>query len=239
MPLWLSSILLLVLTRDGLVHRFEGHHDTVSPPAGRAASSPAHPVAQTAARAIAVVDGRRVAVLAGDRLTIDGRALPGRFADVRALAGGAGLWGRVDAGVVTDRSQERRRGVARWSSRTRTSSRPTATTGSPRSTASSARSAPDFAGRCRAGRSRWPRATASSSSPPKKGPLWEVDRDSCRARNLELGDWWGTLALAWADHALYAVTVAGKLWRIDPARREKTIVAMDGWQSAIDLSVLR
>ena len=41
------------------------------------------------------------------------------------------------------------------------------------------------------------------------------------------------------DGPLYAVTVAGKLWRIDPVRRQKTIVAMDGWQGAIDLSVLR
>ena len=54
-----------------------------------------------------------------------------------------------------------------------------------------------------------------------------------------LGDWWGTIALAYGEHALFAVTVAGKLWRIDPATRTKTIVAMDGWQGAVDLSVLR
>jgi len=73
----------------------------------------------------------------------------------------------------------------------------------------------------------------------KAGPLLELDRASGAVRDLGLGDWWGTVALAWSDGALYAVTVAGKLWRIDPARNEKTIVAMDGWQGAIDLAVLR
>src|SRR5439155_5762336 len=61
----------------------------------------------------------------------------------------------------------------------------------------------------------------------RAGPLWEIDRKSGAQRDLQLGDWWGTLGLAWSDGALYAVTVAGKLWRIDPARRQKTIVAMD------------
>jgi len=77
----------------------------------------------------------------------------------------------------------------------------------------------------------------------KAGPLLELDRKSGATRDLGLGDWWGTVALAWSDGALYAVTVAGKLWRIDPARPDgtaaKTIVAMDGFQGAIDLAVVR
>ena len=73
----------------------------------------------------------------------------------------------------------------------------------------------------------------------KDGPLLEIDRATSAQRDLGLGNWFGTLGLAYAEGALFAVTVAGKLWRIDPQRREKTIVSMDGWQGAIDLAVLR
>ena len=67
----------------------------------------------------------------------------------------------------------------------------------------------------------------------------QIDRKTGAEVQLGMGDWWGTLALAFDDEKLYAVTVAGKLWQIDPQRRDKTIVAMDGLQGAIDLSVLR
>src|SRR5512135_2829275 len=82
----LLPLLLLVLTRDGALHRFDGHHDTASKVAR--------------AVAVAALDGGRVAVLAGGRITVDGKPLPGRFDDLRALAGGALLWGRSDGGVV-------------------------------------------------------------------------------------------------------------------------------------------
>jgi hypothetical protein len=224
MPARLISLLLLVLTRDGVLHRFDGHHDTTA--------------AAARATAIAALDGHRVAVLAGDRLTIDGRALPGHFAGVHALAGGAALWGLTESGVVRIDP---------------TSGKQVLLLVAPHARLVAADGNEAFAEvdgilgkigepfRCKVpGRSI---ALAAGDGKlfvaTKEGPLWEVDRASCAARDLKLGDWWGTLALAWADHALYAVTVAGKLWRIDPARREKTIVAMDGWQGAIDLSVLR
>ena len=224
MPARLFSLLLLLLTRDGVLHRFDGHHDTTAPAAR--------------ATAIAVVGGHRVAVLAGDRLTLDGRALPGHFARVRALAGGAALWGLTDAGVVTIDLASGKQVLALVAPHAHL----IAADGSDAFAEVDGRIGKIGAElRCKvAGR---PIALAAGDGKlfvaTREGPLWEVDRDSCRARDLGLGGWWGTLALAWADDGLYAVTVAGKLWRIDPARRQKTIVAMDGWQGAIDLSVLR
>jgi hypothetical protein len=218
----LIPLLILVLTRDGVLHRFDGHHDTTA----------------TAARAtaIAALDDHRVAVLAGDRLTVDGRALRGHFANVRALAGGAALWGLTGAGIVRIDPVSGAQVLV-----------------SPHAHLLAADGDDAFAevdgklgkigGELRCKVPGRPIALAAGDGKlyvaTKEGPLWQVDRASCEARDLQLGDWWGTLALAWADHALYAVTVAGKLWRIDPARRQKTIVAMDGWQGAIDLSVLR
>ncbi|MGZ3408412.1 MAG: hypothetical protein ACXVAN_18305, partial [Polyangia bacterium] len=161
------------------------------------------------------------------------------FAGVRALAGGAGLWGLTAAGVVRIDLVSGAQVLALVA---------------PHAHLVAADGPEVFAEvdghvgkvgtelRCPvAGR---PIALAAGDGTlfvaTKEGPLWAIDRASCRARDLGLGDWWGTLALAWGDdHALYAVTVSGKLWRIDPARRQKTIVAMDGWQGAIDLSVLR
>src|SRR4051794_21940088 len=80
----LIPLLLVVLTRDGVVHRFDGHHDTT-------ATGPA-------ASAIAVVAHRTV-VLAGGKLSVDGKPLAGRFDEVRALAGGDELWALSVAGV--------------------------------------------------------------------------------------------------------------------------------------------
>ncbi len=220
----LISLLLVVLTRDGLVHRFDGHHDTTAPAPG--------------ASAAAVIGGTHVAVLAGGRITVDGKALPGRFDDALGLAGGTSLWARTGASVVQIDAATGKRAVVLEL---------------PRLHRLAADGAAVFAeadgvvvevGSDR----RWkiagrPIALAAGDGKlwvaTKEGPLWEVDRTFGTQRDLALGDWWGTLALAYGDHALYAVTVAGKLWRIDPQRREKTIVAMDGWQGAIDLSVLR
>ena len=219
----LISLLLLVLTRDGVVHRFDGHHDTTA----------------TFARATAVAalaDGR-VAVLAGGRLLVDGKALPGRFDDERALAGGDGLWSLSVAGVSrVDLRSGKRHARARRAARAPRHCRR-------RRSVRRADGEIVLVGTGRtwkvAGR---PIAIAAGDGKlyvaTKAGPLVEIDRTSGAQRDLGLGGWWGTIALAYADHALYAVTVAGKLWRIDPAAREKTIVAMDGWQGAIDLSVL-
>jgi hypothetical protein len=224
MPTWLFSLLLLVLTRDGTLHRFDGHHDTTAKVAR--------------ASAVAVFDSKRVALLAGDRLTVDGRALPGRFAEVRALAGGASLWALTVAGV---------------SRVDPTSGALTLALVDPHAHLIAADGDEGFAEHdgviVRIGSARsWkvpgrPIALAAGDGKlwvaTKEGPLYEVDRASGTRRDLGLGDWWGTVALAYAGHALYAVTVAGKLWRIDPTGPNKTIVAMDGWQGAIDLSVLR
>ena len=220
----LIPLLLLVLTRDGVLHRFDGHHDTTA--------------AVARATAIATLDDRRVVVLAAGRLTIDGKPLPGRFDDVRALAGGATLWARTDGAVVQIDPKSGKRATLLELARVHRLAADGA------SVFAEADGVVVEVGVDR----RWkaaghPIALAAGDGKlwlaTKEGPLWEIDRTSGQQRDLQLGDWWGTLALAYADHALYAVTVAGKLWRIDPARREKTIVAMDGWQGAIDLSVLR
>ncbi|MDB4967156.1 MAG: hypothetical protein JWN44_2845 [Myxococcales bacterium] len=224
MPAWLFSLLLLVLTRDGVLHRLDAGKDTTQP--------------APRATAMAVLDGGRVAILAGATLTVDGRRVPGKFGDLRALAGGALVWGATDAAVVSIDPKSGARATL-------------ATV--PRLHRITAAGAALFAeadgvilevGMPR----RWkvngrPVALAAGAGKlwvaTKEGPLWEIDCTSGGQRDLKLGDWWGTLALAYGDGGLYAVTVAGKLWRIDPQGRTKTIVAMDGWQGAIDLSVLR
>jgi len=81
----LIPLLLLVLGRDGVLHRFDGHHDTTARFA-------------RAAGVTALAD-RRVAVLADGRLFIDGKPIPGRFEHERALAAGDGLWSLSPAGV--------------------------------------------------------------------------------------------------------------------------------------------
>jgi hypothetical protein len=220
----LVALLLLVLTRDGTVHRFDGHHDTTAKAA--------------AASAIAVVANRTV-VLAAGKLTIDGKPVPGHFDEVRALAGGDELWAVSVAGL------------SRVDLRT---GRLTLALVEPHVHLVAVDGADAFAEHdgaiVQVGTSQsWkvagrPIAMAAGDGKlfvaTKAGPLVEIIRSTGKQRVLPLGDWWGTIKLAYGgDHALYAVTVAGKLWRIDPARDEKTIVAMDGWQGAIDLAVLR
>ena len=198
----LIPLLLLVLTRDGVVHRFDGHHDTTA--------------ASARATAVTALADGRVAVLAGARILVDGKAIPGRFDDVRALAGGAMLWARSDGAVVQIDLRSGKRAIvlragARASHRRRRRQRLRRVR---RRRARGRHRAPlEGAGQ--------PIALAAGDGKlwlaTKAGPLVEVDRATGRERNLPLGDWWGTIALAYADHALYAVTVAGKLWRIDPA----------------------
>ncbi|HEY2745321.1 MAG TPA: hypothetical protein VGL86_11880 [Polyangia bacterium] len=220
----LIPLLLLVLTRDGVVHRFDGHHDTTA----------------TFARAIAVAtlsDGR-VAVLAGGRILVDGKPIPGRFDDVRALAGGASLW-TLDAGGVSEVELTRgRRNLILIDGHVHLIAADGAAVFDEDEGTILQIGTPNL----------WhvdgrPIAMAAGDGKlyvaTKAGPLVEIDRPTSKQHILPIGDWWGTLALAYGDHALYAVTVAGKLWRIDPRKGEKTIVAMDGWQGAIDLSVLR
>jgi hypothetical protein len=216
------ALLLLVLTHDGILHRFDGHHDTTA--------------AAARARAVAVVAGQ-VALLGTDALTVDGRVLPGKFSDVRALAGSAQLWGATTTSVVLIDPKSGKRTTQLELANIRHIAADGA------SVFAEADGVVVEVGSAR----RWkivgrPIALAAGDGKlwvaTKEGPLWEIDRHSGKSRNLGLGDWWGTVALVHSD-ALYAVTVAGKIWRIDPARGEKTIVAMDGWQGAIDLAVLR
>jgi hypothetical protein len=223
MPTWLFSVLLLLLTRDGTLHRFDGHHDTTAKVVG--------------ATAIAAL-GSRVAVAAGNRILVDGRAVPGRYAGVRALAAGTSLWAltvagasRVDVdygGLTLELVDPRAHLIAADGDAAFVESDGTIVqVGGGRNYKVPGR----------------PIALAAGDGKlwvaTREGPLFELDRASGTRRELGLGDWWGTVGLAYADHAIYAVTVAGKLWRIDPVKREKTIVAMDGWQGAVDLSVLR
>jgi hypothetical protein len=221
----LIPLLLLVLTRDGVVHRFDGQHDTTTKVAR--------------ATAIAALDDGRVAVLASGRLTVGDKPVPGRFDEVQALAGGAELWAVSIAGV------------SRVDVRT---GKLTLALVEPHAHLVAVDGADAFVERdgaiVQVGTARtWkvgghPIALAAGRGKlwvaTKAGPLVEIDRATTKQRTLPLGDWWGTIKLAYGgEHALYAVTVAGKLWRIDPPRDGKTIVAMDGWQGAIDLSVLR
>ena len=224
MPARLISLLLLVLTRDGALHRFDGHHDTTATFAG--------------ATAVAALADGRVAVLAGSRILVDGKPIPGRFDGTRALAGGARLWLLDDAGVdEVDPKRGTRTPLLMNSSAHLLAADGPAVFSEDQGTILEI-GTPNL----------WyvdgkPIAMAAGDGKiwvaTKAGPLVEIDRESGRHRALPLGDWFGTVALAYGDHALYAVTVVGKLWRIDPAKNGKTIVAMDGWQGAIDLSVLR
>jgi hypothetical protein len=213
----LIPLLLLVLGRDGVLHRFDGHHDTTA----RFAR----------ASGVTVLADHRVAVLA----------------DERALAAGDGLWTLSPAGVsrVDLRSGTLTLALVAPHARLLAADGPDAFTevdgelvqiGAPPAAAVRRWKVAGRAIALAAGGGKLYVAT-------KAGPLLELDRATGTTRDLGLGDWWGTVALAWADGALYAVTVAGKLWRIDPARPDgkaaKTIVAMDGFQGAIDLSVLR
>ncbi len=88
---------------------------------------------------------------------------------------------------------------------------------------------------------RRPRALAADGptlyAATRDGPLWQFTDG--HARDLGMGGWWGTLALAAADGKLYAVTQAGKLWLLDPATSTKTILSMDGWEAALALAVSR
>jgi hypothetical protein len=220
----LSLLLLLVLTRDGVLHRLQDGKETTE--------------AAPRATAIAVFGDRHVAVLAGDRLTVDGRAVPGHFRDLRALAGGARLWALSDgaAAAVDPRSGKRDPVHAQARAHLLTVAGESAFV------------------ECDGVATEWPaaRAWALPGRPLRlaagdhqlwgissDGTLWELNRRDRSRRDLGLGDWRGTLALAAVDGQLYAVTVSGKLWHIDPVARTKTIVAMDGWQGAIDLAVLR
>jgi hypothetical protein len=228
----LVPLLLLLLTRDGVVHRLQDGHDI-----GPEKSTEAVPHATAIA---ALADGR-VAVLAGGRVTVldhgRRRLLPGRFDDLRALAAGSGLWGLGAAGVLRLDGAKPANALADRAVRRLAADGPDAF------------AAVDGALVQLGSDRRWPlpghaialaAAAGKLFAATKEGPLFELDRASGRLRDLGLGDWWGTLALAAApDGQLYAVTVSGKLWHIDPVARTKTIVAMDGWQSAIDLAVLR
>ena len=255
----LFPLLLLLLTRDGLLHRFDGQHDSTT-----AAPRPV---------ALAVVDGK-LALVAGGRLTLDGKRVPGDFSDVRALAGGHQLWARageralrIDLAsgkrtVVLERPRLHRLAAdgdelfaetdgeietitADRKSETITADRKSETVSADRKSETitpdrkSVAITPDRKWKV-AGR---PIALAAGDgklwAATKEGPLVQIDRRTGAQTPLGLGDWWGTLALAFADGKLYAVTLSGKLWQIDPIKREKTIVAMDGWQGAIDLAVLR
>lgn len=225
------ALLLLVLTRDGVVHRLQD---------GREQSIEAAPHAS----AVATLDNGRVAVLAGDALTIAShgrkRTIPGHFADVKAVAGGAALYAlAADGAERVDIASGRRQRVV-----TMPHAHRLAVDAGGDALFVEADGVVVEAGTARSWRVPGrPIALAAGAGKlwiaTKDGPLLELDRATSVQRDLGLGNWFGTLGLAFAEGQLWAVTVAGKLWRIDPQRREKTIVSMDGWQGAIDIAVLR
>jgi hypothetical protein len=223
MLLRLFPLLLLVLTRDGLLHEFDGQHDSTT--------QAAKPVA------LALVDGK-LALLAGGKLTFDKKRVPGDFADVRALAGGHGLWALAgDRALRVDLKSGKREVVLERPRLHRLAADGDQLFAETDGTIETVGADQKWkvAGR--------PIALAAGDgklwAATKEGPLVQIDRKTGAQAQLGMGDWWGTLALAFHDGKLYAATVSGKLWQIDPVKREKTIVAMDGWQGTIDLTVLR
>jgi hypothetical protein len=225
-------ILLLLLTRDGVLHRVEGDKEA------REAAAFAKPrvAAALGGGDIAVAHDGALTLLAGKRQ----RALPGAFADVRELADGGALklYALTDGGEVLaiDRKSGKRTAL-----------------GSGYGHQLAADGAAVFAVRADhveevATSRKWPivgHAIALAAADGKiyvathEGPLFEIDRASGARRDLGLGEWWGTLALAAGGGKLYAVTEAGKLWEIDPRAGTKTILAMQGWAAALSLSLMR
>jgi hypothetical protein len=197
------------------------------------------PERYSAPRALAALDGDRLAVVHGEALTVLGttaRVVPGRWGDVRALAGcGSHLYAAVDGEVVEiTLPSGRRRSLARL-----TNPGPLACDGD------AVLVAHDQAVE-QLGGPRWPapgRALALAAGggrvfvATREGPLWQIDRASARRRDLGLGGWWGTRALATDGTRVYAATQAGKLWEIDVARLQKTIVSMSGWEAALALAI--
>ena len=70
-----------------------------------------------------------------------------------------------------------------------------------------------------------------------EGPLWQIDRQSGRRRDLGLGGWWGTLALAAEGTHLYAATQSGKIWSIDFAAVQKEALQMGGWEATLAMTI--
>jgi hypothetical protein len=227
------SVLLLLLTRDGVLHQVEGEHDQ------RVAATFAQP-----RDAAALADGAVAVLHAGQLLVLEHgrqRQVPGSFVDLYALADGGGdqllaVTAGGDAVTIDRRSGKRTARGARLGH----------FIASDRGALFAVRDqqivelAPTVAA--------WPvpgRPIALAAADGKlyvathEGPLYEIDRGSGARRDLGLGGWWGTLALAAGGGKLYAVTVAGKLWEIDPRAGTKTILAMSGWESALSLSLLR
>jgi hypothetical protein len=227
---------LLVLTRDGQVHRLRGEET-----AGRFASI-------TEARALTAFEGRVVFARAGalwsldpDRPGAPPRRVPGPARrEIRALAGGTKLfaWDKKSFITEVDVKRGRQRTIAQV----------------PNVVALAADGDAVFVAHDRV--IEEPLAKRSFSLPgrplalaacrdrlyvaTREGPLWEIVRGDGARRDLGLGGWWGTLALTCDGSRLYAVTQAGKVWAVDPGPPAvKTIVAMSGWEAALSLVIRR
>jgi len=219
---------LLVLTRDGALHRGAEFKD-----------APKLPVEKP--RAMAVLDAMRIAIAHEKGVWIvagKARAVPGKQADLVQLAAAGGkLWGLTaeHALVEIDPSSGERKELEKWPHGGLLVSDGTQAVGIHDGNVTALGGKPiALPGR--------PVAAGGGEGhvfvATKEGPLWQFDLASGRSRKLPgLGDWWGALAIAVDGQKLYVPTQSGKLWEIDYGKVEKTALAMDGWQGAVAAAV--
>lgn len=218
---------LLVLTRDGALHRGAEFKDAPKLPVDKPRA-----IAPLDAMQIAIAHDKGLLILAGKNHTV-----PGKQADLvqLAVAGGKlfGLTAEHALVEINPMSGERRE-LEKWPHGGLLVSDGTQPVGIHDGKVT----LPGGKQMALAGR---PVAAGGGDGhvfvATKEGPLWQFDTASGRSRKLGLGDWWGALALAVDGPKLYVATQSGKLWEIDYGKVEKSALAMDGWQGAIGMAV--
>jgi hypothetical protein len=225
---------LWLITRDGELHRLK---DGTATTVARGLDKP---------QAMAALADGKVAVAHAGKLEIVGgkkrRTVPGRFADVVELAApGARLCASTKAGelIEIDLASGARKQLGAFSHLGHLTADGEALIvdhdGAFEVLGGQAAKLGKITGH--------PIAIAAASGhlfyATREGPLWQLDWQTGRSRDLGLGGWWGTLALAAEGTHLYAVTESGKLWDIDFAAGTKRALAMDGWQNAVALALVR
>jgi hypothetical protein len=218
---------LLVLTRDGALHRGAEFKD-----------APKLPVEKP--RAIAPIDALQIAIAHEKGLTIlagKNHTVPGKQADLVQLASAGGkLFGLTDAHslVEINPTSGERRELEKWEHGGLLVSDGVQPVGIHDGNVT-------LPGGKRMPLTGRPVAAGGGGGhvfvATKEGPLWQFDTASGRSRKLGLGDWWGALAIAVDGQKLFVATQSGKLWEIDYGKLEKNALAMDGWQAAIGMAV--
>jgi hypothetical protein len=221
------SILLLILTRDGVLHHnVDGAASKLAP----AVEKPqAMVVVHDAPLVVAVAHARGLLEVAGKQ-----HPVPGKQDDLVQLGAAAGaLYGltRAHALVTIDEQTGKRTPVATWPRSGLLAGGVGIHDGVVEVLGDATRKWPVTG---------TPIAAAATGErvffATREGPLWQVDLATGRKRDLGLGSWWGALAMAAQGTHVYVATQSGKLWDIDIAAGTKTAVAMEGWQNTIALA---